>query len=62
MDVLRVMIVGPVDTPYELGCFMFDIFLPLQYPNSPPKVLLTTTGSGRFRFNPNLYAYACVVS
>jgi baculoviral IAP repeat-containing protein 6 len=37
-------------------CFEFDIFLPLDYPNSPPKVTLMTTGQGKVRFNPNLYA------
>jgi ubiquitin-protein ligase len=54
-DVLRAMITGPEGTPYENGCFVFDIFLPLAYPEQPPKVLLTTTGSGTVRFNPNLY-------
>jgi len=29
---------------------------PATYPNTPPKVLITTTNGGRTRFNPNLYA------
>ena len=37
------------------GIFVFDLFLPAAYPSVPPKCLLTTTGSGRMRFNPNLY-------
>lgn len=55
-DVLKALIIGPEDTPYANGCFTFDIFLPAQYPNAPPKVQLQTTGRGRVRFNPNLYA------
>ena len=30
--------------------------MPLNYPNAPPLVHLRTTGMGRIRFNPNLYA------
>jgi baculoviral IAP repeat-containing protein 6 len=50
------MISGPKDTPYENGLFFFNGYFPEQYPNSEPKVLLETTGSGAVRFNPNLYA------
>ena len=28
MDLLRALILGPVDTPYCNGCFIFDILLP----------------------------------
>lgn len=69
MDVMKVIItgncclycyddnkfVGPDDTPYSGGCFLFDIFFPSTYPNSPPQVNLQTTGNGSVRFNPNLY-------
>ena len=41
-------------TPYQNGCFIFDI-LCKNYPNSPPLVNLVTTGHGVVRFNPNLY-------
>ena len=51
---LRVMLTGPLDTPYAAGCFLFDIELP-NYPSAAPKVKLITTGGGRVRFNPNLY-------
>eukprot|EP00903_Cladosiphon_okamuranus_P008073 g7787.t1 len=54
-DVMRAMITGPKDTPYEGGCFEFDIMLPPDYPNKPPQVHFLTTGNGRVRFNPNLY-------
>lgn len=52
----QVMISGPDDTPYSGGLFSFDIFFPFNYPISPPKVRLVTTGGSVHRFNPNLYA------
>lgn len=45
MDILKALIIGPEGTPYENGCFEFDIMLPADYPNSPPEVLLVTTGT-----------------
>jgi len=50
------MILGPPGTPYSLGMFHFDLRFPSDYPNSPPKVLITTTSGGQVRFNPNLYS------
>lgn len=61
MDKLRVLIIGPEDTPYANGCFIFDVDMGNDYPNAPPKVQLLTTSSflsasdRRVRFNPNLY-------
>lgn len=55
-DILRACIFGPEDTPYDSGAFIFDIFLPSEYPVVPPKFRLLTTGGGRVRFNPNLYS------
>ncbi len=54
LDLLRALIIGPEDTPYANGCFLFDIWLD-DYPNKPPKILFLTTGNGRVTFNPNLY-------
>ena len=56
LDVARVVITGPANTPYEGGAFAFDAFVPAGYPDHPPMVNLDTTGGGRARFNPNLYA------
>lgn len=53
--VVHAVVTGPVDTPYELGFFWFVINCPDDYPNTPPKVKLMTTGGGTTRFNPNLY-------
>jgi len=55
MDVLKALIVGPMGTPYSIGCFQFDIFLPPTYPMDPPLCNMETTGNGTVRFNPNLY-------
>ena len=55
INCLKCLIVGPEKTPYMNGIFEFDVFFPDTYPNSPPKVLLYTTGCGAVRFNPNLY-------
>lgn len=46
---------GAKGTPYGHGAFLYDIYFDENYPNMPPKVNLTTTGSARVRFNPNLY-------
>ena len=54
LDLLRALILGPEDTPYANGCFVFDIYLK-NYPKEPPAVHFLNTGGGRVRFNPNLY-------
>ena len=55
-DRMRAVITGPGGTPYSGGCFVFDVYFPAGYPEKPPMVNLDTTGGGRVRFNPNLYA------
>lgn len=56
VDLIKALIVGPKDTPYENGCFIFDIFLPHSYNQTSPLVKSMTTNGGRYRYNPNLYA------
>lgn len=48
------MIVGPSDTPYEYGYYLFEIKFPTNYPFQPPTVI-SCTQDGVTRFNPNLY-------
>ncbi|XP_072169396.1 dual E2 ubiquitin-conjugating enzyme/E3 ubiquitin-protein ligase BIRC6-like [Diadema setosum] len=55
LDIMKVLITGPSDTPYSNGCFEFDVYFPADYPNSPMLVNLETTGQHSVRFNPNLY-------
>ncbi|GMR32629.1 hypothetical protein PMAYCL1PPCAC_02824, partial [Pristionchus mayeri] len=54
-DIIKVLISGPDDTPYQNGLFEFDVFFPNNYPLSAPKCSFLTTGAGNVRFNPNLY-------
>ena len=42
---LGIVLTGPVDTPYSLGIFVFDVYYPLQYPQIPPLVTFMTTGN-----------------
>mmetsp|Transcript_12538 Transcript_12538/g.19197 ORF Transcript_12538/g.19197 Transcript_12538/m.19197 type:complete len:253 (-) Transcript_12538:17-775(-) len=56
LDIMQAMIVGPQQTPYSGGLFLFDLYCPRSYPQCAPKVHLQTTGHNTVRFNPNLYA------
>lgn len=42
---VHALIVGPDGTPYEKGFFYFIFDYPENYPLSPPKVKLMTTGN-----------------
>ncbi|CAH0383910.1 unnamed protein product [Bemisia tabaci] len=55
LDVMKVLITGPAETPYMNGCFEFDVYFPKDYPTSPMLINLETTGQHTVRFNPNLY-------
>jgi ubiquitin-protein ligase len=48
------LIIGPTDTPYEDGFYLFEFIFPTDYPYSPPS-LKYCTSDGATRFNPNLY-------
>jgi ubiquitin-conjugating enzyme E2 Z len=50
----KALIIGPSETPYENGYYLFDFSFPTNYPHSPPEVKFCTN-DGRTRFNPNLY-------
>lgn len=55
LDIMKVLITGPADTPYANGCFEFDVYFPPDYPLAPMLINLETTGHHTVRFNPNLY-------
>ena len=55
LDLLRILIVGPRGTPYELAPFVLDIHLPDAYPTKPPEVHFHSWTFGVGRINPNLY-------
>ena len=50
----KALIIGPADTPYADGFYLFKISFPVNYPYEPPKVQYCTN-DGNTRFNPNLY-------
>ncbi|KAI9792941.1 MAG: hypothetical protein M1816_001263 [Peltula sp. TS41687] len=52
---MKCLIVGPDDTPYEGGLFEFDIGAGLDYPDRPPAVFFRGTHSGFADMNPNLH-------
>ena len=51
-DLMRAAIIGPSGTAYADGVFVFDLFLPPDYPTTPPEVYFHAYG---MRLNPNLY-------
>ncbi|KAL8686663.1 MAG: hypothetical protein Q9218_006950 [Villophora microphyllina] len=55
IDIMRVLIVGPLATPYALAPFLFDVHLDEHFPNEAPKVYFHSWTSGIGRVNPNLY-------
>lgn len=52
-DVMRVLIIGPRDTPYANGAFEFDLFCGPNFPNTPPEMMFR--GANGHCINPNLY-------
>ena len=55
LDLLRALILGPADTPYEFAPFLIDLYLPPSYPSTPPIAHFHSWTSGLGRINPNLY-------
>lgn len=52
--IMRALITGPPNTPYEAGCYIFDFYLPPNYPKGLPSGWFINHGGKRL--NPNLYA------
>ena len=50
----KALIIGPKESPYQNGFYLFDINYTENYPQTPPKVVLCTLNK-QTRFNPNLY-------
>ena len=48
------LIIGPENTPYRYGNYLFHFKFTEEYPFSPPKVNYLSN-DGITRFNPNLY-------
>lgn len=54
-DLLRCMIMGPENTPYEDAPFVIDWRLDESFPQSPPIAHFLSWTNGNGRVNPNLY-------
>lgn len=54
-DLLRCLIIGPSDTPYEFAPFLVDLHLSPDFPYEPPTAHFHSWTSGLGRINPNLY-------
>jgi len=48
------LIVGPENTPYAYGFYLFKVDYPSDYPTNPPKFTFLTNADN-IRMNPNLY-------
>lgn len=55
LDLIRVLMIGPTDTPYELAPFIIDFHLPSSYPQVAPEAFFHSWTSGNGPVNPNLY-------
>lgn len=55
LDLLRVLIIGPAKTPYELAPFVMDFRFGPSFPLSPPDAYFHSWTNGIGRINPNLY-------
>nr|QFG73877.1 MAG: ubiquitin-conjugating enzyme [Megaviridae environmental sample] len=55
ISLIKILIIGPKDTPYEGGFYCFRIQFPKSYPNNPPLVCFLNMHRG-IRFHPNLYS------
>ena len=55
LTLVRCMIIGPEDTPYENGMYFYEVRFPENFPYSPPKVKFLTN-DGVTRIHPNFYS------
>ncbi|KAL1597592.1 hypothetical protein SLS59_007289 [Nothophoma quercina] len=55
LDLIRVLIIGPSDTPYEYAPFIVDFHLGSSYPQAPPEAFFHSWTNGNGPVNPNLY-------
>ncbi|EOA87939.1 uncharacterized protein SETTUDRAFT_108619 [Exserohilum turcica Et28A] len=55
LDLLRVLMIGPNDTPYEFAPFVVDFHLGSSYPQQAPDAFFHSWTNGNGPVNPNLY-------
>jgi ubiquitin-conjugating enzyme E2 O len=55
LDLIRVLMIGPNETPYEYAPFVIDFHLASTYPQAPPEAFFHSWTNGNGPVNPNLY-------
>ncbi|KAH7082681.1 hypothetical protein BKA63DRAFT_501415 [Paraphoma chrysanthemicola] len=55
LDLIRVLVIGPNETPYEYAPFVIDFHLGSTYPQTPPEAFFHSWTNGNGPVNPNLY-------
>lgn len=55
LNCLRLMLLGPLGSPYEYSPFVFDFYLDSNFPTEPPRVHFHSWTEGQGACNPNLY-------
>jgi ubiquitin-conjugating enzyme E2 O len=55
LDLIRVLMIGPNETPYEYAPFVIDFHLGSTYPQTPPEAYFHSWTNGNGPVNPNLY-------
>lgn len=55
LDLIRVLMIGPNETPYEFAPFVIDFHLSSKYPQEPPEAYFHSWTNGNGPVNPNLY-------
>jgi ubiquitin-conjugating enzyme E2 O len=55
LDLIRVLMIGPNETPYEYAPFVIDFHLGSTYPQAPPEAFFHSWTNGNGPVNPNLY-------
>jgi ubiquitin-conjugating enzyme E2 O len=55
LDLIRVLMIGPNETPYEYAPFVIDFHLPSTYPQTPPEAFFHSWTNSNGPVNPNLY-------
>jgi ubiquitin-conjugating enzyme E2 O len=55
LDLIRVLMIGPSETPYENAPFIIDFHLSSSYPQQPPWAFFHSWTYGNGPVNPNLY-------
>ncbi|KAI9684740.1 MAG: hypothetical protein M1829_000115 [Trizodia sp. TS-e1964] len=55
LDLMRVLIIGAKNTPYQQAPFIFDFHFGADFPHAPPAAYFHSWTRGIGRINPNLY-------